>query len=516
MKQITTISITAPGFYGLNRQDSSVDLPVGFAQTAENCVIDRYGRLGSRKGSTRANSVSAALSTADVAAIHELVMNDGSIYVICAGNNKLFTFAGGVLTEITYGGGGAAPTITASNWQFVSLNGIAYMFQRGYDPMIYDPTVSTTTYRRVTEKTGYVAAATPALIQSNTAISAFGRIWCADTSTDKQTVSFSDLLTGYIWNTGTSGYLEVDKVWPNGVDEIVALAAHNNFLVIFGKKQILIYSGATTPSTMTLYDTIESIGCYARDTVQSTGTDLIFLSGTGLRSLARTIQEKSAPLNNLSKNIHDHLVSDVLSETADNIKSIYSDVNSFYLLTLPTSQETYCFDTRSALEDGALRVTTWSIRPTAYCVSRDKTLYMGSAGYLNTYSGYLDETATYVMEWYSTHMTLGEPNRASIIKKLGIVAVGGSGQIVTMYYGFDFTTSYNSSLLTLSSGATSEYGIAEYGIGEYSASSALNNKGANVGGAGKVVQIGLSATINDAQLSFQKIDLFAKVGKTIM
>jgi len=38
MKPIQTGSIAAPGFLGLNTQDSSVQLSSGFALTANNCV----------------------------------------------------------------------------------------------------------------------------------------------------------------------------------------------------------------------------------------------------------------------------------------------------------------------------------------------------------------------------------------------------------------------------------------------------------------------------------------------
>jgi hypothetical protein len=103
------------------------------------------------------------------------------------------------------------------------------------------------------------------------------------------------------WNSGTAGTLDTTTVWPKGGDVIVALGAHNGFLFIFGKNNILVYQGATTPSTMTLQDVITGIGCVARDSVAYTGTDLIFLSSTGVRSALRTIQEKSMPLRDLSK-----------------------------------------------------------------------------------------------------------------------------------------------------------------------------------------------------------------------
>ena len=47
---LKTTSISAPGFMGLNTQDSGVTLESGYATVANNCIIDKYGRLGARKG----------------------------------------------------------------------------------------------------------------------------------------------------------------------------------------------------------------------------------------------------------------------------------------------------------------------------------------------------------------------------------------------------------------------------------------------------------------------------------
>jgi len=141
---------------------------------------------------------------------------------------------------------------------------------------------------------------------------------------------------------------------------------------------------------------------------------------------------------------------------------------------------------------------------------------MGFAGYMGTHTGYLDDASTYVMSWFSTHMHFGEPNRDSIIKKMNVVAVGGNGQNVNISYAFDYADNYRTSSITLETSTAAEYNVAQYNIDEYSMSTILNNKGTNIGGSGKIVQIGLTTTINDVQLSFQKIDLFAKVGKLVM
>jgi len=131
-QQLQTVSVAAPGFFGLNTQDSPLDLASGFALVATNCIIDQYGRIGARKGWARVNSSSGALGANNVGIIHELVQSDGTLTVLFAGNNKLFYLNGAnAVTELTYGGGGTAPTITASNWSCASLNGITYFFQVG-------------------------------------------------------------------------------------------------------------------------------------------------------------------------------------------------------------------------------------------------------------------------------------------------------------------------------------------------------------------------------------------------
>jgi hypothetical protein len=515
-QQIQTYSISAPGFYGLNTQDSPLDLNAGFALVATNCIIDQYGRIGSRKGWSRVNSSSGDLGANDVKVIHELVQADGTLTVLFAGNNKIFKLSStNVVTELTYGGGGTAPTITASNWQCASLNGITYFFQSGFNPLIYDPAVSTTTYRRVSEKTGYVATVPDADI----VISAFGRLWAANTTTNNSTVYFSDLIAGHVWATGTAGSLNVNNVWVNGADQITGLAAHNGFLFIFGKRQILVYQGATAPSTMSISDTVEGIGCIARDSIQTTSTDVLFLSNSGVRSLMRTIQEKSAPERDLSKNIRNDLMSAVAGETLANVKSVYSEREAFYLLVTPSIDTTWCFDTKAYLPDGAARVTTWdSITPKSMLSRRDGSLYIGQNGYVGYYNTYLDHATSYRMLYYTNHADLGNQNVTSILKKLSVVVIGGTNQTMTFKWGFDFKTNYLSDNATIPEQGVSYYGIAEYGanattIAYYSDGVALQTLVVSASGAGKVVQTGYESTINGTALSIQKIEIQAKNGK---
>ena len=509
-QQITPFSITAPGFHGLNLQDSPIGMDSGFALIANNCVIDQSGRVAARKGWDKAHTSNAQLSTSDVTCIGEVIQTDGTATIVATGGAYLFKHSGTTLTTLTYGGGGVAPTISASNWQFCQLNGVGIFWQRGYDPLIYDPAVSTTTFRRLNEKTGSLGT----VQQANTAISAFGRIWCGDLTSDRNTLYWSDVLTPHIWSGGSSGSLNLHGVWPKGGDNIVALAAHNNYLFIFGRYQTLVYSGATTPSTMALTDTLE-IGCIARDSVQNTGQDVIFLSDSGVRGVLRTIQENSAPLRDLSMNVRNELLTDIMAETLANVKSAYSPTNAFYLLTMPTRNRVYCFDMRSQLPTGAARVTTWSvITPKSFWQSSTRKLYIGKAGYIGEYAGYLDDTSEYRISYYTPWIDFGNPIQTSILKKILLTVIGATNQSIVFKWAYDFDTTYFSETATISEAySVSEYNVAEYNIGQYGGGGSVTTTTVNGSGKGVLIQFGFEAQINDNALSFQKISIYTKEGR---
>jgi hypothetical protein len=509
-EKLLTTSIAAPGFNGLNTQDSSVSLDNGYATVANNCVIDKFGRIGARKGWTAAHTTNSDLGTAQVNAIGELITNAGTSYIIAAGNNFIFKLVGTTLTKLTYGGGGSAPTITASNWMMAPLNGKLYLYQSGHDPLVFDPAVSTTTYKRISEVSGYAGT----VQNANIVISAYGRTWSANTATDKNTVQFSDLLAGHVLSTGTAGTLNVAQVWPNGSDEIMGMAIHNHYLYIFGRRQILVYSHADDTSNLALADTIVGVGCMARDSVVVTGSDILFLSDSGVRSMQRTVQEKSAPMRDISANVRDDLVAEIILETEDDISAVYSDKDAFYLLALPTRGLIYCFDMRGVLQNGAARVTTWDgVIPYAMKYTRAKSVLFGKAGYVGTYGGYQDNGSSYLLKYYTNYFDFGSPTTLKILKKVGVTVIGGGGYPVVMRFGFDFSDILNSRNFNLANASVAEYNIAEYNIGEYGGS-AFDNKIINVGGTGRTLQLGFETTVNNKSISIQKLDVYVKAGRT--
>ena len=400
-QQLQNITVAAPGFFGLNTQDSPIGGNPSFASIADNCVIDQLGRIGARKGWEAVSTNGAAVlgSSRGIETVYEFIDASGDKYVISAGNNKLFTGTT-TLTDATPTG----YTPTANNWKAVTLNDHVYLFQRDHEYVLgtdHDGSF-------VLEEHSAHGHATGTPPEANEVLAAYGRLWAADITGNKHTVYWSDTLNGHHWTGGTSGSLDVTTVWPTGFDEITALAAHNGFLIIFGKKSILVYSGASSPASMTLTDTIEGVGCIARDSVQHTGTDILFLSDSGVRSFGRTIQEKSMPMRDISKNVRTDLMNLVTLQT-NAIKSVYSSDNAFYLLTLPDSNTVYCFDMRTPLEDGSHRATTWSsMYPLSFAVLEDGKIYIGLASGIAKHAGYLDGTASYELRYFSNPLGFGQ------------------------------------------------------------------------------------------------------------
>ena len=547
--QLLTQSIAAPGFYGLNLQESSITLSSGFALKAQNCVIDKYGRIGARRGWTPVNSaVNTDLGSGNPVEFIFEVVTGGGTDVLSAGNNKLFVGTTTMTTKTvrnTTNSGNATYTITANDWQGAALSygdvsdfqPHVYMAQASHPMLVYhelpvsgNPFNShdsgTFGYQRVGDAAALPSNHTTSTFMPSWVLSAYGRIWCGGISGDTQTVYFSDLLAGTDFQNGSAGYLNLQEVLPNG-DPVVAAAAHNGYIIFFGKKNTAIYANPLDTGSLTLVEVLNNVGCIARDSVQSLGTDVIFLSDAGVRSLQRVIQEKSLPMRDISKNVRDDLMAAVASETdLTKIKSIYFERDAIYLLTLPATKFVYCFDTRAPLQDGAMRVTIWdSIEPKAFCVTQDRNLFIGKPGYIGKYFGHADNTSSYRLQYYTNYFDFDAATSLKLLKKIGWVLIGGTNQSVAIKWGFDYSEGYQATTYLLDTAVVYEYnnstvdtiaGSTEYNIAEYTSGIVLDRFSINAGGQGTVLQLGLEADINGNPLSIQKIDVGIKKGKTLI
>ena len=563
MTQLIPIQVTAPGFFGLNTQQA-VTGDLHWASEAINCVIDDRGRIASRKGRLTVTA-SAISGTPSVRSVFEQMSAAGTATILSAAGNKLYSGTG-TLTDRT-GTATSGTGVTADHWQMQNIADRVVAFQEAHDPIVRttgnfallqqsisawtvntayaigdvvravagnltlyfhcttngtshattEPTWSTTVGNTTTDNT--VVWTTRKIPNGNVCHSAFGRIWVTS-SGDTSQIEFSDTLLPHIFRGGAAGTLDIKTVW--GGDKIIAISSIENYLVIFGERHILVYSGPDDPSTMTLSEKIEGTGCVARDSVQSTGNDLVFLSNNGVRLLSRAIEAGGRQsLGDLSRNVRDSMMNQVASETTALIKSTFHEPEGFYILSLTGVGTDWVFDMRFPNQDGTAKVTTWqSFGGKSFYSSRDRNLYIGGTGVIAEYSGYNDgSSSSYVMRYKSTWLDFSSVDpaigsRFKIPKNWRIRVISNFSYLITYLWAFDFneTFSNSSSQLNIESDAD-EWNIMEWGIGEWSGGNSFSDSRIHASGHGQVMKIGTNVTINGSIIAFQEILLGVKLGR---
>jgi len=322
---------------------------------------------------------------------------------------------------------------------------------------------------------------------------------------------------------GAAGTLDLRTVW--GGDELIAISSIEDLIVFFGRKNILIYDSPETPANLALVEKLQGVGCIARDSVQNTGNDIIFLSDSGVRSLSRAIEAGGRQsLGDLSINVRSDLMTTVKAETEVAIKSSYHEDGGFYLLQFPSQEIDYVFDLRFPNSDGSAKVTQWRNMTTNCAYSaQDRTLYFGGAGILDKYDGYNDgASGTYIMEYVSAWTDYSAasneiPFISSKFKipKRWITDINtNTNYTVTFQWGFDFNTDFRTYVTTLATGANpGEWNIAEWGIGEFSAGDIFVSARASPAGHGRTLRIGWRVVIDGAPFAVQTIDFGIVLGR---
>jgi len=529
-QQQTNINIGAPGFAGLNTQDSPVGMDLTFAAKADNCVIDKLGRISSRKGfqALTTDPEGANQIGTDIAeTVHEFITETGTAHVLFSGGGSMWSQdSGGVATEVT------GLSATNNNWSYASLSDQCFIAQEGETVQYTD---DGTSFQAMTQQPQVVS--NPGII-----VAGLGHLFVANSATKKSTVEWSVVSpdgglggTATPWTGSGSGSINVEEYWPNGSDNITALAIFNGSLIIFGKASILIYTipkgeGVTDagPEHMTLSDTMNNIGCIEGGSVQATGTDLLFLDASGVRSLNRSIQFKSLPLGDMSANVRDELISDTRNATAP-IKAEFSQEEAMYLLIVPMvsgsqdSTVTYVFDTRRPLQNETLRVTKW-VGGGLRCARRTKggKLLFGRQGGLYEYTGGHDtsllsgeDAISGVRMRYETHpQDFESPSKFKFPKQVDIIAIGGATFGLEVSWYFDFSTNANTKNITNTGAVGAQWGSGTWGSGLYGQSGGnIMTDYVNMWGQGKNITLALSGTISETPLSIQELNLQALLGR---
>lgn len=561
-KQLLSASLTAPGFKGLNTEDPYT-LDPEFAVKAENCVIDQRGRLVSRKG-WRARSLNQVPLTGvtrfeDIKGVSKLISwnNDGV-------TTQFYRSVD--LVAITPYSSDPEYVVPAADWVGVTLNDHLYLYSKGNEPLVFSTDVSHAPADDPNVPNGFTFATfsdhlnshntvNTAIPKAGIALSAYGRVWVADTNENSTVLYFSSLLDGADFgdgvvedadltgrvatNVSTAGLFNISALFTDGTDRITGLGAINGYLAIFCEDSIVLLgdndpdNNALTlnPATMKIVEVIKGVGCIATKSIQNIGNDILFLSKSGVQSLGRTIQEKSQPLISVSQNVKNDLTTDLtLENELSKVTSVYSEADTAYILQLPKANRAYVFDTRSYLDTGALRVTRWKDLGTTQFIVVPESAESPNTQLLRTtviglveYTGHDDLGVPVPVAYHSPYLDYGLPNTSKLIKKLGTTFTGGNNQelLVTASADFSDVDVYPSTVFSIDLGDVSLFNTdaaffdpdgtgARFGIGSGSSRQLVS-----YGGTAELIQLRCSAEVSQGPLAIQRFDVYFKEGKQV-
>jgi len=558
-QQQQNISISAPGFQGLNTEDSPLQQDPGFALEADNCVIDKFGRIGSREAfDNYTNNDNVPYSSNP-----SMVTETKQVYQLGGGVLGTTRHDLGVVGHLQYNGAGSLvqedyyivrfdgedmnaisyPSLTTPanlvRADIVYFNDALYIFSRANIALRYDGAITNlfsgtidVDYIPPRDDTGILANN----IDGDVGCSAYGRLWVSGVNNDYNTIYYSDLLIASQWYDGravpadtqnTGGIIDVSQYWPNGGDRIVSIQAHNNFLIIFGRQSILLYSSVNNfadPADvggLILQDAISSMGAVSRDAVSNIGSDLLFVDDSGVRSLGRTIQEKSVPIGDLTANVKRDISSLIRDEPNDAISLFYMPDKNLVVCNFGDTEQAYAIEMRAPSATGGQKITRWTeckFRRGMY-VEQEDTVYTLLAGKDTGgalwYDDYLSwDGEPYTMTYGSNAFTFGDAVRQKFLKKVDFTFVStfsDANAVIKWGYGGFLT---DSTTKVVSAQVPALYGISQFSEAEYGPGlTTLKRYRTNTKGSGDLVRVGLDVDIAGNSLSIQEINVQTLMGR---
>lgn len=521
-RQLQPIDLVAPGFRGLNTEQAGAVLPPFFATAATNAVLDSDGRLAARDGLA---DITVNVGAAVYRTVFEYIKADGTVQpIVTAGTeNALPTciISNSIVDPVANNIRGSI-AVTSGTWHFQNFNDKVIGFQAGGKLIVWNGTGN---FAYVTESSGTAPT-------GGVGCAAFGRIWQTDST--NTVVYYSGLLNETQWATGGAGQVDFKNIWTQGTDTITAIVPFNGSLLVFGKRHIVFLTDGKgsalglDPNNLYVSDVIAGTGCVTQFSVQPIGSaDLLFLSPNGVQSLGRLIVNRSNPISSISKNVRGDLLADLTAESdVHQIRSVYSPLHGFYLLSFPSSNRTWVFDQRRKYqdEDGDVLsvVTTWGIGPKCMFSRTNNQLLLertygpsiAGATVIASYSGDLDGPDTYRFVYTSPWLDLGEElaNREKILKRLGAILLVSNNATVLMKWATNFSPDFTTETRLLPGTAATEWGLGEWGLSEFGGGLALRIIKIPARDRGQYFRIGIEADVQ-GEFAVQQAELFAKIGR---
>jgi hypothetical protein len=415
---------------------------------------------------------------------------------------------------------GISPKFGITNSQLVPFKDSIYVFSKGEEVMVYDgekaePLSAKPNYLPPQDNNDVIAEK----IDGDVACAAYGRLWVSGVNDDYNIIYYSDLLIPEQWYDGketmtdeqnTAGIIDVAEYWPTGGDRIVGIAAHNGYLVVFGRYSVLIYSGAQGDPAgeggLKLEDAIRDVGLVNQDAMCNIGTDHLFVDSLGVRSLGRVIQEKSTPMAEPSMNVATQ-IRELIDQQRDGVRLFHLAAKNLAVCLFPETRESYVFQLGRPSATGGLRTTRWtqcdfydgitvrtSIKDLALLAARD------NRG-VTRYHGYQQPTP-YSFAYESTVLNMtGNIMQTVIPKSASYSFHSRETDNIFAIWGF---------------GADMQYRRHVRKKPETSAQESFYTSTVGLNGTGEMLRVGFDVTVDGNATSMQQISINTTIGRTIV
>jgi len=518
-KELRASVLDTIGVNGLDTQTHPTALDPTYLTKADNIVYTEGNRITFRKGLRQ--KTDAVGGGNHIGSLYEHTPTD-----------TIYAAAGSYMYEIDLTDpdnsfiNGFNTGATNDHWQFCEIQEGLVAVQGGEAPLFLDGS----TWGLLSSESSYSAPAGVTTFDPSCGLGAYGRLWVGGVSEDNTVLYYSQIEDPPSFNQGDAGYIDLKYVWGN--DEIVAIHNFGGKLAIFGKKNIAIYNNPADVSNIYLDEVVNGIGAVFRDSIQSIGNDIYFLSDTGVRSLKRsaTANSDKLPLQEVSITVNDEVISH--TQNSQDVRSVYVLNEGLYLLSFTDLNVTYVFDLTFHTPRGIPRVTKWNFdgdrEPVSFAYSNTYGLLFGEeSGNICIYDGYFEVTydgtgfnnTPFTGSFSTAVLDLGEGSVSSILKKLSMVVSGGSGTDVGIKAFKDFelaaSTQQTFKVNAPLSGTPYKWGESTslFGAAKYAPIRGLKEVNIPLRGSAKYLRFEMDGVTNGYRTALQSITLFYKQGK---
>lgn len=334
---------------GINTSVPPEHLQDNEAQDILNMEFDSEDHIVSRAGTTVFHSLSPTLTYPDrFTSLHYYENDSGTVKIVYTTGSKIYSApnTGTSATDIT-----GALTLPSDNfWMWRNYGGLAIGVNKattGDNPVKYNGTGNAAALGGTPPKAKYIE------IWNN-------RVWLVS-ATSPSTIVGSALGNPEDYTTaGAAGTVTID-ISKNDGDKITGLVEFRKSLFIFKRTKIYVLTTVATPNTdptnfaIDIYS--ENIGCVAPYSIKPVLDDVLFLSDSGVASLAAAQVVGDLKTALISRNVKE--LSTFLRTTQDISAQVLDDVNQYWLM-LPeyanplSVPQTYVFDYRR-IQEGLVR-----------------------------------------------------------------------------------------------------------------------------------------------------------------